>query len=93
MQDGQEPFAAPIVDLIQNLAVPFRDLGRSHDVDIRGILDAASGITWRFIQVDDDSVARMLRVQLSMGCPRQADVGTYCPKMQTTSEWLNAINL
>src|SRR5262245_38941184 len=93
MENGQEAFAAPIVDLVQQFMVPSRDLCWPHDIDICGILNAPADVTRRFVQIDDNSVAGMLRVQLAVSCPHQAYVGTYGAKGYPVSKWFDTINL
>ena len=93
MENGQETFAAAIVDLVQQLAIALAHVCRPHDVDIRIILDAAPGIAGGFVDVDDDRVAGMLRIQLSIGGTHQADVGTYRPKGHPISKGLNTVDL
>src|SRR4029450_5934653 len=93
MENGQEAFAAAIVDLVQQLTIAPAHVCRAHDVDIRIILDTAPSIARGCVEVDDNGIARMLRVQLSIGCTHQADVGAYCPKSHPISKGLNTVDL
>jgi hypothetical protein len=93
MENRQEAFAAAIVDLVQQFAIALTDICRPHDVDIRVILHIASGIARGFVDVDDNRVTGMLRVECSMCGAHQADIGTCRPKSHAIGKGLNTVDL
>jgi hypothetical protein len=93
MQHWQEHFAAPIRDLVEDLAVALGRVCRPHDVDVYFIFDAPVRITWRFVQVNDASVQRMSGGKFSLRLAYQTDVRSCSPKSHALCEWLHAVNV
>src|SRR3954454_18716260 len=61
-----EEFAASVVHLHEQLVVPFSQVGRLEDVDVRRVLDHTLGVAWRQLEVSDHPIARFVRVELSV---------------------------
>ena len=93
MQHRQEHFAAPVIHLIEDLAIASGGICWLHNIHVHLILNPPPGITRCLVQVDNHGVQRLLGVQLAICRTNEADIGARGAKGQAISKGFHAVNL
>ena len=78
--EGAEELVAAVVDLDEQLVVAVAQIDRLQDVDVHRVLDVAARVARRELDVGDDPVASVVRVDFAVGLAAQLLVGAGGPE-------------
>src|SRR5439155_3412540 len=67
--EGRNRLPAAVRRLVQHLVVPFTQIDRLQDVEVERILDLSGSIPRRKLDVDDNLILCILRIQLAKRLP------------------------
>ena len=67
-------------------------IGWTQHEEIRFVLDSARGVAWRLVEVDDDAIARIHRIDLTAKHAPDALVRAGLPESRTGSKWLDRLD-
>jgi hypothetical protein len=92
IQERKDALAAAIRRIVKNVPVATLHVDRLQDEKITGILDAAAAVARRFVEIDDDLVQAIFRIDLAIDFADEFFVGAGDGKFVAAGEWFSFLN-
>ena len=92
VEERDNPLAATIGSVVENLPVAAGHVHRFQNTEVAPVFDSPAPVSRRFIQVDDDFIQPILRIDFAVNLADEFLVGTSNGEFVTVGEGFSSLN-